>query len=73
MRSTMRAGFADLRRHQAGIRFYAQAGPAISSRDIARGHAWHGPYRRPSTERVRNWLMAFALAMLLASLAGAGF
>ena len=45
----------------------------MNSRDIARAHAWHGPYRRPTTERIRNWLGAAALGLMLAALAGARF
>lgn len=44
----------------------------MNSRDIARGHAWHGPYRRPTSERIRNCLCALALGLIVGLFIGAG-
>lgn len=45
----------------------------MNSRDIVRAHAWRGPYRRPSSERIRNWIFAAAFGLWLGYLAGSGF
>lgn len=45
----------------------------MNSRDIARGHAWHGPYRRPTTERIRDWIGAIVVGLVLGYLAAIRF